>query len=325
MTPLRQEMIRAMELRNLSKHTKRNHLGSVDRLSRYYNKSPDQLTKEQIEDYLLYLKNERGNTLGTCGVVASGIRFFFKHVVKKKLELDFHVTTKRDKLPTVLTQRQAWALINAPSNIKHRLLLMTAYSAGLRAMEVARLKPEHIHSDKMLIEVVDGKGRSIARWICTNRRKIKRRTAPMTQIIKLPTKPLQVADIIRMHMADYRQSYTLFPEQQKIVSHLTSCRTEKLGGRIERCDNCALLRILYHSCRDRHCPTCQQIPRERWCQDRKREILPVPYYGEIKPFKDKLYRHKWVVSVRDPINNPEHVLEYGLPMVGTGMSDNGFM
>ena len=113
------------------------------------------------------------------------------------------------------------------------------------------------------------------------RRKIKRRTEPMTQIIKLPSTPLQVADIIRMHLADYRQSYTLFPDQQKIVSHLTSCRTEKLGGRIERCDNCALLRILYHSCRDRHCPTCQQIPRERWCQDRKREILPVPYYHII--------------------------------------------
>ena len=103
----------------------------------------------------------------------------------------------------------------------------------------------------------------------------------MTQIIKLPTTPLQVADIIRMHLADYRTSYTLFPEQQKIVSRLTRCRTEKLGGRIERCDNCALLRILYHSCRDRHCPTCQQIPRERWCQDRKREILPVPYYHII--------------------------------------------
>lgn len=158
MTPLRKEMIRAMELRNLSKHTKRNHLGSVDRLARYYKKSPDQLTKEQIEDYLLYLKNEKGNTLGTCNVVKSGIRFFFKHVVKKDLELDFRVTTKRDKLPTVLTRRQVWALIHAPSNIKHRLLLMTAYSAGLRAMEVARLKPEHIHSDKMLIEVVDGKG-----------------------------------------------------------------------------------------------------------------------------------------------------------------------
>jgi len=104
MTPLRQEMIKAMELRNLFKHTKRNHLGSVDRLSRYYNKSPDQLTKEQVEDYLLYLKNEKGNTLGTCAVVASGIRFFFKHIVKKDLELDFRVTTKRDKLPTVLTQ-----------------------------------------------------------------------------------------------------------------------------------------------------------------------------------------------------------------------------
>ena len=250
----------------------------------------------------------------------------------------------------------------------------------------------------------------------------------MTQIIKLPTTPLQVADILRIHLSDYRQSYSLFPEQQKVVSHLINCRTEKLGGRIQRCDTCALVRILYHSCRDRHCPTCQQIPRERWCQDRTREILPVPYYhviftlphvlnpivlsnktvmfnllfksvsktllqfgkntlggklgfiavlhswdqklnahfhlhclvaggafsakqnrfkpcsrkflfsqkalsvvfrgkfvalmmralrsgklgfwADLKPFKDKLYTHKWVVSVRDPINNPKHVLEY---------------
>ena len=158
MTPLRQEMIRTMELRNLSNSTKKNHMGAVDRISRYYNQPPDKLTKKQIEDYLLYLKNEKGNCLGTCAVAASGIRFFFKHVVKKQLKLDFHVTNKREKLPTVLTQRQAWALVNAPSNIKHRLLLMTTYSAGLRAMEAATLKPEHIHSDKMLIKVVSGKG-----------------------------------------------------------------------------------------------------------------------------------------------------------------------
>ena len=158
MTPMRQEMIRTMDLRNLSKSTQKNHMGAVDRMARHYNQSPEKLTKEQIDNYLLYLKNEKGNTLGTCGVAASGIRFFFKHVVKKELELDFHVTKKRVKLPVVLTKRQAWALINAPSNIKHRLLLTTTYSAGLRAMEAATLKPEHIHSDKMLIEVVDGKG-----------------------------------------------------------------------------------------------------------------------------------------------------------------------
>ena len=54
MTPLRKKMIRAMELRNLSHHTQRSYLTAVKGLSRHYQNSPDKLTKEMIEDYLLY-------------------------------------------------------------------------------------------------------------------------------------------------------------------------------------------------------------------------------------------------------------------------------
>jgi integrase len=57
-----------------------------------------------------------------------------------------------------LTQEEVWRIINAPKNIKHRLLLMTTYSAGLRAGEVIKLKPEHIDSKRMLIKVEEGKG-----------------------------------------------------------------------------------------------------------------------------------------------------------------------
>jgi site-specific recombinase XerD len=54
---------------------------------------------------------------------------------------------------------QVWKLICTPKNLKHRLVLMTTYSAGLRASEVIALKPEHIDSERMLIKVEDGKGR----------------------------------------------------------------------------------------------------------------------------------------------------------------------
>jgi hypothetical protein len=57
MTPLRQKMIRAMELRNFAKNTQRGYLGAVKGLASYYRQSPDKLTKDAIEDYLLYLKN----------------------------------------------------------------------------------------------------------------------------------------------------------------------------------------------------------------------------------------------------------------------------
>ena len=158
MKPLRQKMIRAMELRNLAKGTQRNYLLSVIGVTRYYQTSPDKLSKEMIEDYLLYLKNGKGNTPGSCSVAASGLRFFYNHVADKKISIDYRFSKKRTRLPTVLTPEEIWKLIHTPKNLKHRLILMTAYSAGLRASEAAALKPEHIDSNRMLIKVENGKG-----------------------------------------------------------------------------------------------------------------------------------------------------------------------
>jgi len=158
MTPLRKKMIRAMELRNLSKNTQRYYLSAVRGVARYYQQSPDTLSQEMIEDYLLYLKKGKGNTPGTCATVVAGLRFFYNHVADRQIPFDYRVRKKTTKLPTVLTQEEIWNLINAANNLKHRLILMTTYSAGLRASEVAALKPEHIDSKRMLIKVVNGKG-----------------------------------------------------------------------------------------------------------------------------------------------------------------------
>jgi hypothetical protein len=103
----------------------------------------------------------------------------------------------------------------------------------------------------------------------------------MTQIIKPKEPQLQIADILKNHIADYQKAYPLWPEHKKIVSDLLNCRTAKLGGKIERCNNCGVLRIVYHSCRNRHCPKCQHMPRERWLEKRKQEILPVSYFHVV--------------------------------------------
>jgi hypothetical protein len=103
----------------------------------------------------------------------------------------------------------------------------------------------------------------------------------MTQIIKPKEPKLQLADILRHHMADYQKAYPLWPEHKKIVSDLLNCRTAHLGGKIERCDHCATLRIVYHFCRNRHCPKCQHMPREQWLVKRKQEILPVSYFHVV--------------------------------------------
>ena len=67
------------------------------------------------------------------------------------------------------------------------------------------------------------------------------------------------------------------PVQYRALRAIEACRTEALGGHIERCDACAALRFHYHSCRNRHCPKCQTLAKERWLAARRAELLPVPY------------------------------------------------
>ena len=157
MKPLRQKMIRAMELKNLSSNTQRAYLGAVTGISRFYNQSPDKMTKEQIEDYLLYLKQDKGNAPNSCYSVLTGLRFFHKCVTEKEIPVMYSIRRTVRRLPQVLTMEEIWKIICATNNLKHRMILMTTYSAGLRASETINLKPNHIDSKTMLIKV-KGKG-----------------------------------------------------------------------------------------------------------------------------------------------------------------------
>ena len=158
MTELRKKMIREMELRNLSENTQRSYLQTVYALAKYYMLSPDKLTKEMIEDYLLYLKKEKGNALTTVGSAITGMRFLYNHVLgDEQLSPSCSFAKTPSKLPTVLSHEEIWSIINATDNVKHRLLLMTTYSAGLRASETLALKAEDIDGKRRLIKVT-GKG-----------------------------------------------------------------------------------------------------------------------------------------------------------------------
>jgi len=103
----------------------------------------------------------------------------------------------------------------------------------------------------------------------------------MASIIKPEAKQLTVAHILRNHIADYTAQYPLWAKHRKIVFDLLNCRTAYLGGHIDRCSHCGTMRITYHSCRNRHCPTCQHMPRERWLAKRKDEILPADYFHVV--------------------------------------------
>jgi len=170
MTPLRQQMIRVMQLRNLSAHTQRAYLSAITGLARYYHASPETMSKEMLEDYLLYLKNTRAAAPNSRGMVVCAMRFLYHHVLDSQERCpEFAFGRKPRKLPSILTPPQAWNLIHAADNLKHRLMLMAAYSAGLRASEVLALRPEHIDSQQMLIKVVAGKGQKDRYTILSHR------------------------------------------------------------------------------------------------------------------------------------------------------------
>jgi len=88
----------------------------------------------------------------------------------------------------------------------------------------------------------------------------------------------EVADIFRFYGDQFRQNIKLPVDQLKVMRHIEICRTAELGGHVEQCSDCGFERISYNSCRDRHCPKCQTLAKEKWLNDRKAELLPCGYF-----------------------------------------------
>ncbi|MCD4654531.1 IS91 family transposase, partial [bacterium] len=97
-----------------------------------------------------------------------------------------------------------------------------------------------------------------------------------------PTK-IEVGDIIRRYSSAYLGIYenTTFQEHLKVLKNLAICRTEALGGHIKKCDQCDHIEVYYHSCRDRHCPKCQAIPRAKWMEARAADLIAGIQYFHV--------------------------------------------
>ncbi len=89
---------------------------------------------------------------------------------------------------------------------------------------------------------------------------------------------MELADIVRAHGATYRQTHPLSRAQRRALRAIETCRTAALGGHRETCDTCGAVQISYNSCRNRHCPKCQTLAKERWLEARRAELLPVEYF-----------------------------------------------
>jgi Putative transposase/Transposase zinc-binding domain len=94
---------------------------------------------------------------------------------------------------------------------------------------------------------------------------------------------LEVADVVRAHrerFVQHRRGQVLATER-RVLDDIATCRTAQHGGHVEKCDACGHLRVAYNSCRNRHCPKCQQRARAHWLEAHEQDVLPVEYFHVV--------------------------------------------
>ena len=112
---------------------------------------------------------------------------------------------------------------------------------------------------------------------------------------------LEVADIFHRHGEAFRRSHGAYLGriERRIMAAIEACRTPVLGGHVEQCGDCGLVRCAYNSCRNRHCPKCQGLARAEWLEARQAELLPVSYYHVVftlpAPAAEIAFQNKRVV------------------------------
>ena len=97
-----------------------------------------------------------------------------------------------------------------------------------------------------------------------------------------------MAGIFRRHGPGYRARRRLPLDQLRVMRAIEICRTAALGGHVERCGHCRHQRVSYNSCRNRHCPKCQNTARAEWVERRKGELLPIEYFHVVFTIPEQL-------------------------------------
>jgi integrase/recombinase XerD len=197
-TPLRQRMTDDMVVRNLATNTQECYLQQVSLFARYFGKSPDQLGPEEIRTYQLYLAQEKQAAVGTRIIAVSALRFLYKVTLHREWAVELIPTPKKpQKLPIILSPTEVLSLLEAASCFSHHVLIATMYGTGVRVSEAVHLRVSDIDSQRMTIQIEQGKGAKdryvmLSPKLLALLRDYWRRVRPLPGLFpgKLPDQPL---------------------------------------------------------------------------------------------------------------------------------------
>jgi len=189
MTPLRQRLIDELTRRNYSPRTIETYVAAVARTAKHFNRSPEQLTPEQLRDFQLHLV-ARDTSWCLFNQVACALRFFYRHVLDRPDFVPFVVYGQKPRtLPVVLSPDDVHRLLTAVPPGRNRLMLRIAYGCGLRVSEWTHLRVADIDGARNVLWVRGGKGN-------------KDRGVPL---------PAVLLDELRNYWAQHRPPNWLFP------------------------------------------------------------------------------------------------------------------
>jgi integrase/recombinase XerD len=159
MTPLRQQMIAALQLSGKSERTQQSYVREVHLLAQFYHKAPDRISEQELQHYFLHRKNIDGLAPASMRLCSSGIRFFYQHVLKR----DWHTLTLirpqiTHRLPAVLSVEEVKRLLASATLLHNQVYFTTVYSLGLRLHEALFLQVSDIDGPRLQVHVHRGKG-----------------------------------------------------------------------------------------------------------------------------------------------------------------------
>jgi site-specific recombinase XerD len=179
-----------MQLRGLSKKTQQAYITAVRQLAKYYHKSPDLVTEEELRQYFLYLKNEKQAARSTCTIAICALKLLYEQTLQQQWPtLELVRPPQIYQLPVILSRQEVSRLLSCLQRPHYRACLSAIYSCGLRVGEGTRLQVADIDSDRRVLHVRNGKG-------------ARDRYLPL---------PQRTLELLRQHWATHRHPVWLFP------------------------------------------------------------------------------------------------------------------
>lgn len=159
MSELRQRMLEEMQVQRYAVATQEAYVHWVSELAKYYHKSPDQIEREEVRRWFVYLTNERKLSRSSVTTALSALKFFYERVLQREWA-EFNLVRPRPekKLPVVLSVAEVQRLLGCVEMPRHRVCLSVLYSCGLRLQEGTHLRVSQIDSQRMVLHIQGGKG-----------------------------------------------------------------------------------------------------------------------------------------------------------------------